>query len=1324
MKQLFTKLICYILVISIVLPTFVVSAPKVHAEETSTSEALYEGEQDSKSTTYKAGDWAQARKDGCYWNFFHNEVQTYITDYFNNVSKKEYNDSNSNITVESMTAELKIHYNDYVTNPVTKKSTKTGSVDLSVKVTKEDKEITYLWEVKPYSYFAGTKRTNAQQQLANYLNSELRIDSEKNNDYRNGGLTSYISSGVIPYVTAPKNDAKYKISYDVCSDGLILYKFEKIEDNNDDLNGEPVTETEEETDEEPATENLYDTPGVGLDDDLDLDEDNLVLEDTIGEDEDEDILDLPDNFDFPPIPPPPPHDENGNYEYRIGLTPASEAITYYWFGKIKDIPDSYSYSPTEQPPLTFDSYGNVVSGDRIIITASVIVGLCLSAEAAIIIHSKTTDKTSHSSTIVKACKDFLNAVREAKLANDPKQLIIAYNNFMSYASAFGISNKDILNMTTEELQEKINKILEKIQGNSDEYSEAETSLPPSDPLIIDFGRDGIELHSIENGVNFDLDNNGFAEKTAWIGTEDGFLALDRNNNKKFDNGSELFGDKVTLKSGLTATSGFEALAELDTNGDKTIDVFDSDFSKLYVWFDKNHNGVSEAGEFKTLSEVNVKSISLLTETSNIIDDETGMRIAESADVTITEAGKTKTTKISEFWFPVDLSDTTRNGETTTGNVPSLYEALENDNTGLLTDLWNEFCNSSDYIQKRYLSKQILYTITNSNDIAKNSRGGNIDARDLHVIEQFMGRKFVGIGGTDPNTNAAVILENIIIDIEEKYYTTLNLYSSLGGYLSGVFEYEDENGNKYLNLALLYDFINSNENEGKNMDCLIYDLSIYLKTFDEINNTNYSKSNFEYFNSKDNRYSFIFNYTELSDSYIGTSLDEIYNGSNGNDLIFTENGNDILYGRNGNDYLDGGYGNDILQGGEGNDTYVYGKGYGNDTIFDNAGYDKIKFVGFSPSDFTVYYPANTHEAILTVNETGETLTIQYFRSHNLRETLVLEFEDGNIMKLDDLNSPFLNIIGREDTKSLIIFYGNSIAKVIGSACTVNGSAGNDTIYGGDNNDILYGRNGNDYLEGGYGDDILQGGEGNDIYVYGKGYGNDTIFDNTGYDKIKFVGLSPSDFTVYYPSSNHEAILTVTETGETLTIQYFRSHNLRETLVLEFEDGNIMKLDDLNSPFLNIIGRKDTKSLIIFYENSIAKVIGSACTVNGSAGNDTIYGGNNNDILYGRNGNDYLDGGYGDDILQGGEGDDTYVYGKNCGDDTISDNLGSNKIRIIGLSASDFTVHYPSSNHNAILTIIETDETLIIQNFRYSDAWKNFILEFEDGSTIKIEDLAVI
>ncbi len=78
------------------------------------------------------------------------------------------------------------------------------------------------------------------------------------------------------------------------------------------------------------------------------------------------------------------------------------------------------------------------------------------------------------------------------------------------------------------------------ENASDGANEAGSKQPPRDPLVIDLGKKGIELTNVDGGVHFDLDKNGFAEKTAWIGTEDGFLALDRNGNGIIDDGGELF----------------------------------------------------------------------------------------------------------------------------------------------------------------------------------------------------------------------------------------------------------------------------------------------------------------------------------------------------------------------------------------------------------------------------------------------------------------------------------------------------------------------------------------------------------------------------------------------------------------------------------------------------------------------------------------------------------------------------------------------------------------------------------------------------------------
>ncbi len=84
----------------------------------------------------------------------------------------------------------------------------------------------------------------------------------------------------------------------------------------------------------------------------------------------------------------------------------------------------------------------------------------------------------------------------------------------------------------------------------------------------------------------------------------------------------------------------------------------------------------------------------------------------------------------------------------------------------------------------------------------------------------------------------------------------------------------------------------------------------------------------------------------------------------------------------------------------------------------------------------------------------------------------------------------------------------------------GTAFDDVILGTPANNSFFGGAGNDYLDGGEGDDVLQGGTGNDTYVFGLGYGHDTI---SNYDPvlsdIKTVSLGGG----ILPSGVHGAIL---------------------------------------------------------------------------------------------------------------------------------------------------------------------------------------------------------
>lgn len=143
--------------------------------------------------------------------------------------------------------------------------------------------------------------------------------------------------------------------------------------------------------------------------------------------------------------------------------------------------------------------------------------------------------------------------------------------------------------------------------------------PPGSPILIDLDEGGIKLGGPSDPVAFDLNADGEAEHMTWParGSATGFLVLDRNGNGTVDNGGELFGDhtSVSIYGGTAAANGFVALAEFDTrvlggNADGRLTAEDFIFSKLRIWLDVNHNGISEPGELMPLSDVGIVAIEL------------------------------------------------------------------------------------------------------------------------------------------------------------------------------------------------------------------------------------------------------------------------------------------------------------------------------------------------------------------------------------------------------------------------------------------------------------------------------------------------------------------------------------------------------------------------------------------------------------------------------------------------------------------------------------------------------------------------------------------
>lgn len=934
-------------------------------------------------------------------------------------------------------------------------------------------------------------------------------------------------------------------------------------------------------------------------------------------------------------------------------------------------------------------------------TIGVITSVCVIAKIIYVVSSSQSKKSSVAAGLASVTGAFLidaNPLLVYAQGNeeiDPETLSkiqASMEDFLTALEVFGYEElaKALEKAIEEGDQEAIDELLKKLQEESENYDKAGEAQPPRDPLVIDLGEQGIVLHSIDNGVNFDLDNNGFAERTAWIGTEDGFLALDRNGNGKIDNGGELFGDQVILKNGKKSSSGFEALEELDDNGDGKITDKDSAYEELVVWIDADHNGVSKTGELKKLSELDIVSISLKHIEKSIVDEETGTRIAETADVKIKQALGKATVEISEFWFPINSSKTTQGGKITAGHVPTLEQAIADDETGQLFELVNDFGESDDIAQKKYYLKQILYFLTKSNDIQVNSRGGNMDARDLHVIEQFMGREFTGVGGDDPNVNAAGILQGIYSNIEDYYYSIVNMYCALGGYLMFAPAVEEDNGNRSMDMKLLYYIFDTKISAGENVDSIIYDLGIYLKTYDDIHGTGYYNDYSKHFSGLSSHYASVVGLTKSkSHTYIGTNQNDSYGGTNTTDFIFGKEGSDTLhggngddfingnagndtisggpgddtlYGEEGNDVLDGGQGNDFLNDNGGNDTYIFAKGYGIDAISDNGGKNTIRFTELT-SDSILVNGTDENDVTIKIKGTNDKLIIKDFCVSDDLSDYTLEFKDKTI-HCKDAESPFRHIYGDDSDECLKAVVADSIMNAYGGNDTIIGSEGidviygnegndkitsgdgNDTVYGGADNDIisgeagddiLFGEEGQDTLDGGIGNDYLFGGAGEDTYLFGKDYGTDIIEDYEGISTIKLQGeLTVNDLDIV--KAGNEVIIRINGTQDKLIISSYGDNP--DNYILSVGENSITIKDvvweiqpgaavDGVGSVRYVTGTDDADAI---FAEKVKNIITS------KEQHDYIVGNEDTDIIFGDGDADRILAGLEKDIIYGGEGND--------------------------------------------------------------------------------------
>ena len=401
----------------------------------------------------------------------------------------------------------------------------------------------------------------------------------------------------------------------------------------------------------------------------------------------------------------------------------------------------------------------------------------------------------------------------------------------------------------------------------------------------------------------------------------------------------------------------------------------------------------------------------------------------------------------------------------------LQQAMIRDADGVLKELVEQFINADSISVRDSLMNQILFRWAGVDNVAPESRGNNIDARKLGVLEQIFGVHLAGTTNPNPSRADSEYLEESYQLMFEYCYSALMAQSHLKDLYDKIIYTLDETTNLYTTdmsglLAELQSAFANDPEQCRQLvgefartmrglghsreDCLAcreifiqmdpslgwvidtgglpaYDTSagprpgeIHLNTSDRS----------EAIQASPIYWDGIINGWNGNDVIYGTSRNERLTNDSGDAVLVGGGGNDRLWAGADNDILDGGEGNDQLLGETGNDTYIFRRGSGQDTIIDadsTAGNIDTIWLGsnLTPEDVTLKRSGNN--LVLKINDTTDTLTVQNYFGNNstINRIEQIQFMDGTVWNEDDIMRE-----SQVPTDGDDIFYGTS---------------GNDTIY---------------------------------------------------------------------------------------------------------------------------------------------------------------------------------------------------------------------------------------------------------------------------------------
>lgn len=828
-----------------------------------------------------------------------------------------------------------------------------------------------------------------------------------------------------------------------------------------------------------------------------------------------------------------------------------------------------------------------------------------------------------------------------------------------------------------------------IEGVKSTFNTAKTTpAPRRDPIIFDLDNDGIETTSINAGYFIDYGNDGFAEKSVWVGENDGILVIDSNNNDIVDGNDEL----VT------------SLSTYDSNEDGIIDSTDTNFADLKV--------LKGDGTLQTLTEAGIASINVLTTATGTTDSNGNTQLWTASYTKTNNSTGTladynfltdPTYSIATDWVEVSTEIAALPDIQGYGTVYSLHQAMARDASGDLQDLVESFAVETNAELKREILNNIIYRWAGVDSINSSSRGSSIDAKKLTALEKFLGEGFIGVESTaNPNSQAANFLNSAYSKLFNYLYAQLESQTSLKPLYDLItITYNSTTGTLSYDLTAVADYIKNaieqDETTGKE---LFSEFDKNIKTLGLKDNLDYATFS-GVFLALGDEYKFLIATSDKTiiygttgdDSLDGSADGEAYLTGIGNDTIFSRQGDDIVYGGAGDDYIDSCEGNDVVLGEDGNDSIYAGDGddyvdggTGNDYIYAGAGNDTV-------------YGGNGYNTIDSGN--------------------------GNDV-----------VYGGDDGNKIIDYSGNN---------TIYGGAGGDIISTSYGNNYIEAGDGNDRITATYGNSIIYGGDGDDMI--GDWAGSNTIYGGTGNDIIYTDYITPTSTTttvfnrgdgqdqIIGASTGHFADPGTIQFGEGITLDDIEVSGYYYNLIIKIK--NSTDKITINDYFYCDSGPLTVKFAdgTILNGNQIdalrngddyIKMVEPNTSISGYRGNDTLVGWTESQVFV---------GGAGNDSLFGCKGDDTYIFNSGDGQDIINDHGlwydypvsmnegqkygGNDTIQFgAGITASDLSIS--GKDENLVIKINNSTDQITVYRGLLND-FKIETIKFADGSTLSYDEI---